>query len=228
MGGYYINVNVKADCVGAVYQALVDTLAAEKFRLIQDDPAADVVDNDDCLPEGEDWYGLILSGHADNDWVTVYAADWKDCGLLARRISENLQSQVLEVWVADDVNWGYNYWQNGVVVDRFADDPRVLTVDAAEADLYFGSPAAVGPILEITDDAFAHMLAAARNNAGQFAGPSVGDLCTAVALPFEQAFTAYDYFFTDDPEDYAPDLPQWPQFRHLVFQHPDGRDRLTE
>jgi hypothetical protein len=211
-----------------VREAVVAAFAAEGFKLIQSDPAAHVVDNEDNLPDGDDWYGAIISGHTENDWVTVYVDDWKDSGLLARWISETLQTQAIEVWVANDVNWGYTYWENGRVRDRFADDPKTLSVDPAEAAMYTGDPAALGPVLEVTDDAFAKVLAEAKSRAGQFAGPSIGDLSEALALPFEQAFTAYEYFFTDDPDDYTTDLPHWPDFRHLAFRHPHGRERLAE
>jgi hypothetical protein len=228
MGGYYINVNIKADSVDAVRDAVIAVFDAEKFTLIQNEQASSVVDNEERLPDGDDWYGLLISSRTDNDWVTVYVDDWKDCGLLARRVSEMLDTQALEIWVADDVNWGYTYWERGIVADRFADDPCVLTTHPAELELYYGNPAALGDILEVTDDVFAKALSVARDRAGQFSGPCVGDLCEAIALPFEQAFTAYEYFFTDDPDDYSVDIPHWPEFRHLAFRHPDGRERLCE
>jgi hypothetical protein len=228
MGGYYINVNIKADSADAVQEAVVETLAAEGFSLVQNEAASSVVDNDEFLPDGDDWYGILLSGHSDNDWVTIYVDDWKDSGLLARKVTQSLGAQAIEIWVADDVNWGYSYWESGNVRDRFADDPKVMTADAAEAELYDGCPSALGPILEVTDEALAVVLTDARKRAGQFAGPSVGEICEAIALPFEQAFTAYEYFFSDDPADYSVDLPHWNHFRHLTFRHADGRDRLTE
>lgn len=228
MGGYYININVKSDSTDTVSNAVVATFEGEGFELIQTDKASLVVDNEDLLPDGDNWYGVMIAGRTETDWVTVYLDDWKDCGLLARKITESLQTSAIEVWVADDVNWGYNYWQNGVVGDRFADDPAVLTTDAAEAELYFGNAAVVGPILEVTDETFSKVLVNARNRAGQFAGPCIGDLCEAVALPFEQVFTGYEYFFTDDPDDYSADLPTWSHYVHLAFIHPNDRERLAE
>lgn len=228
MGGYYINVNVRSDSADAVRDAVVAAFSTEGFALIQATAASDVVDNDDRLPDGDDWYGVIVSGRTDCDWVSVYVDDWKDSGLLARWISETLETQAIEIWVADDVNWGYTYWENGRVRDRFADDPRTMTDDPIEMKMYAGAPESLGPILEVTDDVFAKALVDAKARAGQFAGPSVGDLCESIAIPFEQAFTGYEYFFSDDPDDYSADLPHWADFRHYAFRHPDRRERLTE
>jgi len=228
MGGYYINVNVRSDSAEAVRDAMIAAFGAEGFQLVQTDPAAEVVENEDQLPDGDDWYGAIMSGHNENDWVTIYVDDWKDSGVLARWVSETLQTQAIEIWVADDVNWGYSYWENGRVRDRFADDPKTMTEDAAEREMYKGAPEVLGPVLEVTDAAFAKVLVDAKERAGQFAGPSVGELCEALALPFEQAFTGYDYFFSDDPDDYSIDLPHWPDFRHFAFRHPERRERLAE
>lgn len=227
MGGYYINISMQADSVETVRNAVIAVFEQEGFSLLQVDPAYRVVDNEDRLPDIE-WYGVMISGKTDNGWVTVYVDDWKDSGFLAKKLSAYLSSHAIEIWVADDVNWGYTFWHNGLVIDRFADDPAVMTTNKDESQAYEGSAEKLGPILDVTDDAFQELLSDAHAKAGKFTGPIIGDFCEAIALPFEYAFTAYEYFFTDDPEDYTIDLPEWSQFRHMSFGYPDEKETLAD
>ena len=228
MGGYYINVNVKTSDAANVRELLTATLTGEGFTLIGDAAASVVTEDEDKLPDGDTWYGVIVSGASGKGWVSVYVADWQDSGFLAKRLFQAAQSPILEVWVADDSHWGYNYYENGEVRDRFADDPSQVAESAEEAALYQGKAAVLTPILQVPPPRVEAVLQEARKNAGQFAGGAVDALAQAVGLPFEHAFTGYDYFFEDDPEDYSEDLEDWPAFRHLAFQPPPGRETLAE
>ena len=203
-------------------------LFADKgFSLLGDEATSIVVENEDKLPKGDDWYGVIVSGATKHGWVSIYVDDWADSGLLAKGLSAALSAPVLEVWVAEDIHWGYTYYENGSVRDRFADDPSQVAATPEEAALYVGQADVLTPILR-TPQTFHQILLDAQAKAGQFAGEPLDGVASAVGLPFEHLFTGYDYFFDDDPEDYADDLEQWPEFRHLAFQTPLGRETLAE
>lgn len=228
MGGYYIGIHLKTSDAAQVKDAVIQTFADAGFRFLGDEPASAVVDDEDRLPDGDHWYGVLVSGATKRGWVSVYADDWADSGLLAKSVSQALGVPALEVWVADDVHWGYTYYESGQVIDRFADAPRVLAETPAEAALYAGNADALAAILQVPAPQFAKMLADARAQAGQFSGGPLGSVAEAIGLPFEHVFTGYDYFFSDDPEDYSSDLENWPAFRHLAFQTPKGRETLAE
>jgi len=228
MGGFYISVHVRADDPAPVRREVIGLFEREGFALITDEPAAAAVEDEDNLPIGDDWYGVVVSGRVGQGWVSVYVDDWADSGVLAKGLSRSLSAPVLETWVADDIHWGYTYYEKGEVQDRFADDPATLADTPEEAAQYAGKPSALASILQVTAARFGDFLQAAQAEAGQFAGGSIDQLTGAVGLPFEHAFTAYEYFFSDDPDDFAQDLEDWPAFRHLAFRHPAGRDRLAE
>lgn len=228
MGGYYIGIHLKTTDAAQVKDAVTQTFADAGFRFLSDEPASAVVDDEDALPDGDHWYGVIVSGTTKRGWVSVYADDWADSGLLAKSVSHALSVPALEVWVADDIHWGYTYYESGQVKDRFADAPSVLAETPAEADLYTGNADALAAILQVPPSQFAKTLADARAKAGQFSGGPLDAVAEAVGLPFEHLFTGYDYFFSDDPEDYSGDLENWPAFRHLAFQMPKGRETLAE
>jgi hypothetical protein len=228
MGGYYINVNVKTSDAPLVRGLVTTIFIGEGFTLIGSEAASAVTEDEDKLPDGDAWYGVLVSGASGRGWVSVYVADWQDSGFLAKRLSQAAQVPVLELWVADDIHWGYNYYENGEVRDRFADDPTRVAESAEEAALYRGEADALAPILQVPPTRFDALLQEARKNAGQFAGGAVDALAQAAGLPFEHVFTGYDYFFEDDPEDYSEDLEDWPVFRHLAFQPPPGRETLSE
>jgi len=228
MGGYYINVNVKTADVSLVRGLVTAIFTGEGFRLIGEEAASVVTEDEDKLPDGDDWYGVLISGASGRGWVSVYVEDWQDSGFLAKRLSQAAQAPVLEVWVANDIHWGYNYYENGEVRDRFTDDPSQVAESAEEAALYRGETTRLAPVLQVPPPRFEAVLQDAREGAGQFAGGAVDALAQAVGLPFEHVFTGYDYFFEDDPEDYSQDLEDWPAFRHLAFQPPKGRETLAE
>jgi hypothetical protein len=228
MGGYYISIHLRTDNSAAVKDAVTKTFANAGFRLLSDETASSVVEDEDTLPEGDHWYGVLVSGKAGRGWMSVYVDDWADSGLLAKALSDSLGVPALEVWVADDVHWGYTYYENGAVADRVADDPTQVAETADEAALYVGNAEALSSILQIPPAQFDKTLQDARANAGQFAGGPLDAVALAVGLPFEHVFTGYDYFFSDDPEDYSQDLEDWPAFRHLAFQMPKGRETLAE
>lgn len=228
MAGYYINVNLKADDPAPVRRAVADLFAAQGFQPLGEQPASVVTADEDALPEGDAWYGVLVSGLAGAGWVTVYVDDWQDSGLIARHLSRTFNAPALEVWVAEDIHWGYTYFEAGEVKDRFADAPAEVAETPDEAALYVGRPDALAPILQIPPSQFAFILDDARTNAGQFAAGPIDAVADAVGLPFEHVFTVYDYFFEDDPDDYAPDLEDWSAFRHLAFQPPPGRETLSE
>ncbi len=228
MSGYYISIHLKTGNAARVKDAVIQTCADAGFRLLGDEPASAVVDDEDKLPEGDTWYGVMVSGLAGRGWVSVYVDDWADSGLLAHSVSSALGVPALEVWVAGDVHWGYTYYETGQVKDRFADDPSQVAETPEEATLYSGNADALAPILQVPIARLAKMLADARTQAGQFSGGPLGDFAEAMGLPFEHVFTSYDYFFSDDPEDYSADLENWLAFRHLAFQMPKGRETLAE
>ncbi len=228
MGGYYINISLQNADPAAVRRATADLFSAEGFAPLGEQPASVVTEDEDALPDGEAWYGVLVSGRAGMGWVTVYVDDWQDSGLLAKHLSRTLGTPTLEVWVADDIHWGYTYYERGEVRDRFADDHAALADTPEEAALYAGQADALAPVLQVPLSQFAATLADARTHAGQFAGGPLDAVALAVGLPFEHLFTGYDYFFKDDPDDYAQDLEDWPAFRHLAFQPPAGRETLSE
>ena len=228
MSAYYIGIHVKTGDTARVNAAVSELFAGEGFRLLGDEPLAVVVEDEDRLPEGDNWYGVVVSGPAGRGWVSVYVDDWADSGLLARSLSGSLDVPALETWVADDVHWGYTYFENGMVLDRFADAPQEVAGSESEAALYAGNPEALTAILQVPPMQFGKILADAQTNTGQFAGGPLDLVASAVGLPFEPLFTGYDYFFDDDPDDYSRDLENWPQFRHLAFQMPPGRETLAE
>ena len=228
MGGYYIGIHFKAPDTAQVKDAVMKTFTDAGFRLLGDEALSAVAEEEDKLPDGDTWYGAIVSGQTKRGWVSVYVDDWADSGLLAKSVSHALGVSALEVWVADDVHWGYTYYESGTVKDRFADDPAQVADTPDEAALYAGSANALSVILRVPSGQFAKTLADARAKAGQFSGGPLSDVAEAVGLPFEHVFTGYDYFFSDDPEDYSADLENWPAFRHLAFQIPKGRETLAE
>lgn len=228
MSGYYIGIHLKTDNQAQVKRALTTTFTDAGFQMLSDEPASAVVEDEDNLPDGDSWYGVLVSGAAKRGWVSVYVDDWADSGLLAKALSSSLGVPALEVWVAEDVHWGYTYYENGAVSDRFADDPRLLADTSAEAALYAGRVEALSAVLQVPPAQFATMLTDAHAKAGQFAGGPLDGIAQATGLPFEHLFTGYDYFFSDDPEDYSVDLEDWPAFRHLAFQTPKGRETLAE
>jgi len=228
MGGYYIGIHLRASDPAQVKDAVTKTFTDAGFQLLSDEPLSAVVDDEDKFPDGDHWVGVIESGPTKRGWVSVYLDDWADSGLLAKSVTLALGVPALEVWVADDIHWGYTYYESGTVKDRFADDPSQIAENSAEAALYLGNADALSPILQVPPDQFAKTLTDAHTKAGQFSGVPLGDLADAVGLPFEHVFTGYDYFFSDDPEDYSPELENWPSFRHLAFQMPKGRETLAE
>ena len=228
MGGYYIGIHLKTTSTAQVKDAVAKTFMDAGFRLLGDEPLSAAVDDEDKLPNGDHWVGVIVSGPTKRGWVSVYGDDWADSGLLAKSVSLALGVPALEVWVADDIHWGYTYYESGLVADRFADDPSQIAETPAEASLYVGAADALSAILQVPPSRFAETLADARAKTGQFSGGPLGDIADAVGLPFEHVFTGYDYFFSDDPEDYSADLENWPSFRHLAFQMPKGRETLAE
>jgi len=228
MGGYYINVSLKTDDPARVHEAIIQTFAAEGFPLLGDKPAPAAVEDEDELPDGDAWYGVLVSGASGRGWVTVYVDDWQDSGLFAKRLSQSLAAPALEVWVADDVHWGYTYYEGGEVRDRYADAPSEVAETEEEAALYVGQAEALAPILQVPPAQFARLLQEAHAQAGQFTGGPLDTLAQAVGLPFEHVFTGYDYFFSDNPDDYAEDLENWAGFRHLAFGLPKGRETLAE
>ncbi len=228
MGGYYISVNIKTDNAPQVRDLLTTLFTDNGFTLLGSEAASVVTEDEDKLPDGDDWYGVLVSGASGSGWVTVYVEDWQDSGFLAKRLSQSVGAPVLELWVADDTHWGYNYYAGGEVRDHFTDDPSQVIESEAEAVLYRGNAETLAPILKVPQAQFAAVLHEAQASAGQFAGGPIDAVAQAVGLPFEHVFTGYDYFFNDDPEDYAQDLENWPEFRHLAFQPPPGRETLSE
>lgn len=228
MPDYYINANVHTRDADAVRRAVQDIFTAHGFAPLADTQASLVVEDDDALPPGTDWYGAMVSGASGRGWVSVYVDDWQDSGVLSRTLSEALGVEVLELWVAEDVHWGYTLFANGAVTSRYADDPQGVADTPEEAALYAGRADAFTALLTQPADALQAALETAHSKAGEFAGPGVDALADALGLPFEHVFTSYEFFFNDDPEDYGPNLEHWDKFRHLAFRNPPGRETLAD
>lgn len=228
MSGYYISVNVRTADATQIRKLVTDICLSEGCSDLGDVAASVAVEDEDALPPGDAWFGVLVSGAAGTGWVSVYADDWPDSGLLAKRLSASANLPVIEVWVAEDVHWGYTYYENGEVQDRFASDPTRVAETPDEAALYAGDADVLAPILRVPPARLTTLLREAQANAGQFAGGPLDALAEAIGIPFEHSFTGYDYFFADDPEDYAQDLEDWPAFRHLAFAPPPGRESLAE
>lgn len=228
MTDYYINANVHTRDTQAVLSAVRSIFTAQGFTLLADTSARDVVEDDEALPSGSDWYGVVVSGASGRGWVSVYVEDWQDSGLLAQALSKALSVDVLEVWVAEDVHWGYTLFKQGAVADRYADDPQSVAETLEEVALYAGRASTFGGLLSQPADTLQATLETAHTQAGKFAGPGIDALAQAVGLPFEHVFTGYEFFFSDDPEDYGPSFDHWDQFRHLAFRTPAGRDTLAD
>jgi len=228
MGGYYISVNINTTDAAAVRGLVTTLFTGEGFKFLEEAPAAAVTEDEAKLPDGDNWYGALVSGATGGGWVSVYVEDWQDSGLLAKHLSRTVSAPVLELWVADDVHWGYNYYEGGEVRDRFADDPSQVAEGPEEAALYRGDANALAPVLQVPAARFETLLQEARGNAGTFAAGPLDAVAQAVGLPFEHVFTSYEHFFEDDPEDYGEDMEDWPAFRHLAFAPPPGRETLSE
>ena len=229
MGGYYINVNIKTSDAANVRGLLTTLFAGEGFQPIAEASASAVTEDEAKLPDGDDWYGVLVSGTSGKGWVSVYVEDWQDSGFLAKRLSQAAEAPVLETWVADDTHWGYNYYESGAVRDRFADDPFQGRRGRGGSRVCTGAmPLRWPPFFKSRSARFEAALQEARSSAGQFAAGPLDALALAVGLPFEHVFTSYDHFFDDDPEDYSEDLEDWSAFRHLAFQPPPGRETLSE
>lgn len=227
MGGYYINIHLKANELAMVRQALVDLFHAHGFALCGEDAVAAAVESDSDSAVALDWYGIIVSPPS-GGWISVYVDDWQDSGVIVKGLSRALEIPALEVWAADEIYWGYAYYENGEVIDRFANDPRKVSSQPAEIEILAGRPEALAPILCVPVAEFAQMLDNARTSAGQFVGPAIDNLAEAVRLPFDHILIGYESFFEDDPEDYVPGLLDWPRWQHLAFKHPEGKDRLVD
>ena len=228
MDGNYISVNIKTTDAAAVRDLLTTLFTSEGFQPIAEAPASAVTQDEDKLPDGDEWYGVLVSSASGKGWVTVYVEDWQDSGFLAKRLSQTVKAPVLELWVADNIHWGYNYYEGGEVRDRFADDPSQVAESAEEAALYRGDANTLAPVLQVPPARFDVLLQGAHEAAGQFAAGPLDAFAQAVGLPFEHVFTSYDHFFDGDPEDYSEDLEDWPAFRHLAFQPPLDRETLSE
>ena len=228
MSGDYISIHVRTASQAQVIEAVTSVFTDYGFAQISDEAASAVTEDEDRLPDGDDWYGVFVGARTPGGWVSVYVDDWQDSGVLAKGLSQSLAAPTLEVWVAEEANWGYTYFEDGEVKDRFADDPGKVAETPAEAEGLVGSAERLGAVLKAAPVDFAGELQAAHAQAGEFIGPPVDALAQAVGLPFEHLMIGYESFFDDDPDDYGPTLDGWPQWRHLAFRHPQGKDVLAE
>ena len=143
MGGYYINVNLKTDDAARVREAVIDASPPKASRCSGRNPPHGR-GRRGRLPDGDDWYGVLVSGAAGTGL---------GLGLRGRLAGQRLTRQAPVAvalssgpgtWVADDIHWGYNYYENGEVRDRFADDPSQVAESEEEAALYQGRAEAAG------------------------------------------------------------------------------------
>ena len=226
MGIYYIGVHIWTRDVAAVRQEVILKFAAEGFALAEDIPAS-VSTKDDHVPAADDLYGVMVSGRSGAGWVTAYVDDWPDSGILARHLSHALQVPALEIWVSNTPDWGYTYYEQGIVADRFASDLRQLD-SPEEAAGYQGNAEKLAPLLRSPAEELQKTLTEAHQQHEDFGGKSLTALSGAVGLPLMHVYTGYSDFLEDDPEDYSPGLENWQEFRHLAFASPTGRTNLAE
>lgn len=228
MSDYAISVHILAQDPLRVISAITDTFSADNFALVRIANADSVVNEKSAEPSlQDDQYGLFVSGTSGGKWVSVYVDDWKDSGFLAQCISERLATNVIEIWIAESIHWGYTIFNNGVVSDRFANEPDRMGDTKEERALYTGSEFELS---KIAGDACAGIFEAARQeqlDAEDFAGSAVACVADAIGLPFEHAIIGYDDFFDEDSEEYAKDLSNWPSFQHLTFHSSRGNLQLA-
>jgi len=217
---YCIGIHVAAPDPLAVRQKAVAAMAAHHFGLFSDELV------DEAEPD-DDSYGLICSGPTRAGWVSLYVTDWQDSGVIAQYLSHALSTAVLEIWVAEDTLWGYNYFECGEVRDRFASDPVGVAESPAEATRLYGDPGVLRGILKTSPDVLESILRHSQANAGGLAAGPVGRASDTLGLNFNHVYTSYEAFFDDDPEDYSPGLENWAQFRHLTFRHPQGKESIS-
>lgn len=225
MSDEWISIHVRTNDAAQVQQKVIAQFAERGFRLLADAPAASVVGDEDALADSGDGYGVFVSGAA-KGWVSVWVDDWADSGVLARALSRF--GPVLEVWMTGSAHWGYTLFSDGDVRDRFADDPAPLAATPEEVKLYAGNAEMLAELLKASPERLAAILEEARTQAGQFPGGPIDALCDTLGLPFDHVFFGYGDFFDDDPDDYMPGMVGWNGFRHLAFQHPQGREQLAD
>jgi hypothetical protein len=228
MNESFIACHLKTSDPRCIEQDLSAFLINEGFPLLRAEPLREALDADAPGHDPDGTLGVVLSSAAGSGWVSVYTADWLESGVLAKALSQRLSLWALELWVVNDLHWGYTLYDSGQVLDRFADNPKNVADTREEQALYRGNPALFLPLLKSPAAQVAPILSRAHAQAGRFAAEPIDALADALGLPFAHAFLGYDSFFENDPEDYADDLEHWPQFRHLTFQIPAGREGLAE
>lgn len=206
--GDLIGIHLRTSDTGAVQQVVAAAFAAEGFFPASTNAAS-------C----KESYEVVVTETAEG-WVSVLVDDWPDSGVLAQGLSARLGTAALELWVSGNVHWGYTLYERGVVIDRFADDPRLVGETQTEQALYQGRPEALAPLLRVPAARAAVALEQARHSAGQFAAGPVDAFVECLGLPLEQAFLSIDDFLDGDPEDLPP-------FHLLSFQPPLGRQSLV-
>lgn len=223
----HISVHVRYDDPKAVSAAVSEIFTGVGYGLLSDETAKEAVESEEELED--DIYGFIVSGATSGGWISVYVDDWVDSGLIAKTLSQKLAAWVLETWINDEVHWGYTLYNEGEILDRFADDPYEITNDPNEAALYTGQQETFGPILiNPSPDSLKSLLDKAQENAGEeHSAKFVAQLAELVGIPFEHTLIGLEDFFEEDPEDYVQDLENWDAFRFLTFRHPEGRSTLS-
>ncbi len=226
MGGDFISFHLFGAAPPQVRQETILRFASDGFVLTLDVPLTqEVIDN--TLEEDDTVYGVAVSGRSGSGWVSVYVEDWPDSGLLARHLSHALQVPVLEVWGVEDTQWGYTYFENGIVRDRFTNDLALLD-SPEEAAQHQGSAEALSAVLSTPPSAMDALLRDAHSHPRALAAPFVNTLASQLGLPFENIYQGYTDFFEDDFDEDEPSDEQWQTFRHLTFQHPARQETLSE
>jgi len=222
----HISIHVRHNDQAAVSAAVSQIFNGAGYGLLTDETAQQAVESEEELED--DIYGYIVTGATEGGWISIYVDDWVDSGLIAKSVSQTLQAWTLETWIQDEFHWGYTLYNEGAILDRFTDDPYALTNDPDEAALYTGNHETFLPILVQPAETLKTLLDEAQEKAAEEnSTKSVAHLAEAVGIPFEHALIGLEDFFEEDPEDYIPDLENWPTFRFLTFRHPEGKSTLV-
>ena len=226
MSEYAISLHVKDVEQDDVLRTINTIFLEEGFGTPVDMSAAvTVADENEHKDDGG--YGVFVGGKTTSGWVSCFVDDWQDSGYLAKRLSDILKTNIIEIWMAESVHWGYTLFFKGAVADRFADDPWQIAESPSERDLYRGNEQELAFVAGNKAEGLIERTRTEQSRAEDFAGAAIAELAAAIGLPFEHGLIGYSDFFEEDPADYSQDLEAWHTFRHLSFGPPAGREQLA-
>lgn len=225
MSETFINVHFRFAAAQTVLDAIKTAFGHEDFESDGEQIADAAVRSEEAVDDGV--YGVMVSGVTGVGWVSAYVDDWVDSGVVAISVSSHLKCWALEIW-REEVTWGCTLYNEGMVLDRFTNDPEMLADDPDFGTLHAGDYAKFQQILTVPPEKLKLLLELSREkSAEEYSVPAISQLADCIGLPFEHALIGLDGFFDDDPDDYVQDLAQWESFRFLTFRHHGGRHSLA-